>query len=65
MRARSGSAESEAMQGIVNNTEEKSQKARSGSSESEAMQGIVNKTEEKSQKDILVTASKPSKPLLT
>ena len=37
----------------------------SGSSESEAMQGIVNYTEEKSQKDIVVTASKPSKPLLT
>ena len=39
--------------------------ARSGSSELEAMLGIVNDTEEKSQKDQIVTASKPSKPLLT
>ena len=39
--------------------------ARSGSSESEAMLGIVDDTEEKSQKDQVVTASKPSKPLLT
>ena len=39
--------------------------ARSGSSESEAMQGIVDNTEEKSQKGIVVTTSKPSKPLLT
>ena len=37
--------------------------ARSGSSESEAMQGIVDDTEEKSQKDIVVTSSKPSKPI--
>ena len=34
-------------------------------SESEAMLGIVDDTEEKSQKDQVVTASKPSKPLLT
>ena len=39
--------------------------ARSGSSESEAMLGIVDDTEEKSQKDHVVTASKPSKLLLT
>ena len=39
--------------------------ARSGSSKSEAMLGIVDDTEEKSQKDQVVTASKPSKPLLT
>ena len=39
--------------------------ARSSSSESEAMLGIVDDTEEKSQKDQIVTASKPSKPLLT
>ena len=39
--------------------------ARSGSSESEAMQAFVDNSEEKSQKDIVVTASKPSKPLLT
>ena len=40
-------------------------RARSGSSESEAMLGIVDDTEEKSQKDQVVTASKPSNPLLT
>ena len=39
--------------------------ARSGSLGSKALLGIVDDTEEKSQKDQVVTASKPSKPLLT
>ena len=39
--------------------------ASSGFSESEEILGIVDDTEEKSQKDQVVTASKPSKPLLT